>query len=69
MLGQHGRRRAGDVLGAAKAGSQAFTVNTAYYAEALQKEYSNTGLSQLLTNHGLTVSNIAPIFSWFRHIL
>jgi sugar phosphate isomerase/epimerase len=52
------------LVSAAKAGFQAVTLNTAYYAEALQKGYSDTGFSQLLTDHGLTVSNIDPLFNW-----
>jgi sugar phosphate isomerase/epimerase len=52
------------VAAAANAGFQAVTLNTAYYAEAMRKGYSDTDLSQLLTDHGLTVSDIDPLFNW-----
>ena len=52
------------VAAAAKAGFQAVTLNTAYYAEALQKGYSDAGFSQLITDHGLIVSDIDHLLNW-----
>ncbi|MEH6567442.1 MAG: sugar phosphate isomerase/epimerase [Halioglobus sp.] len=49
---------------AANAGFQAVTLNSAYYAEALRKGYKDNDVSQLLIDHGLTVSNIDPLFNW-----
>ncbi|MFK8050954.1 MAG: sugar phosphate isomerase/epimerase family protein [Halioglobus sp.] len=49
---------------AASAGFQAVTLNTAYYREAQEKGYSDKDLGQLLTDHGLTVSDIDPLFNW-----